>query len=410
MKKILLVGPPFSGHLHPLLGIARELQAHAAVTLLSTPTGVRAATTAGLAGREILATREPQIWRIAEPDTGVRNHPLKLWRQLQANVALMGEMKCELDAIFREERPDLVIADFVVPVAGLAATALGIPWWTTLPSPCVFETPDGPPAYFGGQTPATTLLQRLRHAAMRRATRGFKRTMGGLFRREFRALGFPGIYRADGSEAVYSPQRILALSIPEIEFPRRYPPHFEFTGPVLYTPPFAGDPPVFSGDGRPQVLISIGTHLPHAKRALADALAAIARRRPEIVFHFTHGKAGAAPCQRTGNFHEYDFISYADHLPRYDLVVHHGGAGVMHHCLRHAVPAVVHPQDYDQFDHAARLVAAGLALPAKRAADLEGAILAALHDAGLKRRCQEMSRIHAGYSASRWIAEQAIGR
>ncbi|WP_193213870.1 glycosyltransferase [Luteolibacter marinus] len=409
MKKIILVGPPFSGHLHPLLGIGRRLAPDAEVLVVSTPGGVKAAAAAGLKGIAIMADHEARVWEIAEPGIGVKNHPLKLWRQLKANVGLMTGMKRELDVLFAAERPDLVIADYVVPVAGLAATPLGIPWWTTLSSPCVFETPDGPPAYFGGQFPATRWHQHARHAVMRTATRRFKRLMRWLFRREFGAMGFTDIYRPDGSEACYSPQCVLALGCPEIEFPRRYPPQFHLTGPILYTPPFTGEAPAFRDDGRPHVLVTIGTHLPHAKATMAAAIRAIARRHPDLVFHFSHGKESAPRSRKEENFDEYPFISYLDHLHRYDLVVHHAGSGVLHHCLRHGIPAVVHPLDYDQFDYAARLVAAGAALPARRIGDLEAAILRALGDAGLKKKCQELARALANRRAEDRIAAMVLG-
>ncbi|MGV3662570.1 MAG: glycosyltransferase [Prosthecobacter sp.] len=391
-KKIFLIAPPFSGHLHPLLGIGMRLREIADVTVLSTP---GAAASCELPFQSILAQHEKAVWAIAEPGKEVKSNPLLLYRQLKANIALMGDLTAELDARFAAEQPDLVIADFTVPVAGISALQHGIPWWTTLASPCVFEAPDGPPAYFGGQLPAQTTWQRVRHAVLRQATHAFKRAMGLLFRRELSAIGFPGIYRADRSEAVYSPQRILALGIPEIEFPRSYPAHFEFVGSVLHTPHDDSPAPEFADDGRPHVLITLGTHLPHAKAALAETMRGIAARQAGIVFHFTHGRVMEGPLRHEGNFHEHDHVSYARHLPRYAAVIHHAGAGILNHCLRHGIPSVVIPQDYDQFDNAARLVAFGLALRAKGNADIEETLLRVLGDAEMKARCVAMSTVHA---------------
>lgn len=390
-KKVFLIAPPFSGHLHPLLGIGMRLQQIADVTVLSTP---GAAASCELPFQPILAQHEKAVWAIAEPGQDVKSNPLLLYRQLQANIALLGDLKAELNALFAEQRPDLIIADFTVPVAGICAQQHNIPWWTTLASPCVFETSDGPPAYFGGQTPAQTTMQQFKHAVLRQATRVFKRSMGLIFRRELRAIGFHGIYRGDGSEAVYSPQRILALGIPEIEFPRSYPPHFHFVGAVLHTPRDDSPAPHFHEEGRPHVLITLGTHLPHAKAALARTMRDIAARHPDIIFHFTHGRSTGAPAQHTDNFHEHAHISYAKHLPRYAAVIHHAGAGILNHCLRHGIPSVVIPQDYDQFDNAARLVASGLALRAKTNADIEATLLRALEDQAMKERCMAMRTIH----------------
>ncbi len=144
-KKILLIGPPFSGHLHPLLGIGQGISAVADVIVLSTPKGVKAAVASGLQGREIIAEHEHIVLAISEPGRAVKNNPLRLYGQLKGNVGLMAQLQAELETIFHAEKPDLVIVDFVVPVAGITAMRLGIPWWTAIHSPCVIETPDGPP-------------------------------------------------------------------------------------------------------------------------------------------------------------------------------------------------------------------------------------------------------------------------
>lgn len=403
-NKIFIVGPPFPGHLHPLLGIGRRLQAASEVAVLTTPGGLAAAEADGLAGIPILARLEKAVWEIAEPGNNVRGNPVGLFRQLRANVALLAGLKAELDALFRIHRPDLVIADFTVPVAGISATQQGIPWWTTLPSPCVFESPDGPPAYFGGLTPATTRGQKILLAVLRTATRQFKQLMWLVFRRQFRAIGFEGIYRADGSEAVYSPQRILALGIPELEFPRSYPPHFHLIGPVLHTPPDSSPAPRFANDGRPHVLVTLGTHLRHAKVDLAAVIRGIASRHPGLVFHFTHGSTSAGESRAVGNFHEYPHISYTAHLSRYDLVVHHAGAGILNHCLLHGKPSVVHPLDFDQFDNAARLVAAGVAVRTRNMENIEHAVVRVLDDTSFRTRCGAMQEILRRYDAPETIA------
>jgi UDP:flavonoid glycosyltransferase YjiC (YdhE family) len=145
--------------------------------------------------------------------------------------------------------------------------------------------------------------------------------------------------------------------------------------------------------------------LPHAKAALVATLRGIAQRHVGIVFHFTHGRETSELPAPSGNFHEYAYVSYADHLPRYDAVVHHAGAGIMNHCLLHGVPTVVLPQDFDQFDNAARLVTAGIAISARKQAELEPAILLALTDEGLKQKCSAMSRVLTGYDATGLITE-----
>ena len=134
-RRVMLIAPPFSGHLHPLIGIGQRLQGDVDVTVVSTPGGVRTANECGLEGHAILAGHEHRVCQIAEPGQSVRSNPIRLWRQFRANVALLATMKRECDALLAATRPTLVIADFTVPVAGLSARQHGIGWWTTLPSP-----------------------------------------------------------------------------------------------------------------------------------------------------------------------------------------------------------------------------------------------------------------------------------
>ena len=356
--RVALVAPPFSGHLHPLLGLGRALRDRAEVQVFSSAAAQPAIAAAELQGTVLLAGCDDAISAIADPPRRAGSNPLRLHAQLRANLALMQRFRDELDAALAAWAPQLVIADFTLPVAGSVARARQIPWWTSLPSPCVLEAPGGPPAYLGGWSPRDDAWGRLRDALGRTAVRAFKRSVGWLYRRELTALGIDNLYRPDGSEAVYSPERILALGLRDFEYARDWPAAVTFTGPVLYTPPYDGPAPAFT-PGRRHVLITLGTHLHGHKAAAAQAVRAAARELPEVEFHFSHGDATRDTSRRDGNYQELAYVSYARDLPRYDLVIHHGGAGILYHCLSLGLPALVLPLDYDQFDHAARLETAG---------------------------------------------------
>lgn len=53
--------------------------------------------------------------------------------------------------------------------------------------------------------------------------RAFKHLVFQSHREALRQLGFDLVYRSDGSEAIYSPAKILALAPAELEYPRGYP-------------------------------------------------------------------------------------------------------------------------------------------------------------------------------------------
>ena len=371
--KIELFAPPFSGHLHPILAIAQALAHTHEVKVLSTPSVQGAIKACGLQGESILTVAdEALLWAIANTPQAVKAKPLQLHKQLQQALRLMVQLRAELQQRWAQQRPDLVIADFTLPAAGLLALELGIPWWTSLPSPCVLESPDGPPAYLGGLMPARHVGHRAVFGLARLVTRGFKRGMHAWFRREMVALGLPALYRADGSEAVYSPQCILALGVKELEFERSWPAPLHFVGPMLCTPTNTHPAPPFQ-PGKRHLLVTAGTHLEWAKQGLFEAARELARRHCDWVVHVSDGQVhqpSANQTQDLPNLQRLPFVDYERHLRGYDLLLHHGGAGVMHHAIQAGIPSLVHPLDYDQFDHAARLQAQGAGLWLKRLEDL----------------------------------------
>jgi UDP:flavonoid glycosyltransferase YjiC (YdhE family) len=291
-----------------------------------------------------------------------------------------------------------VIADLTLPVAGHLALAMGIGWWTSHPSPCAIESPDGPPAYLGGLARREDLLGRLRDGVGRLLVRGFKRSVFFWYRRQLRELGLPAVYRADGSEAVYSPQKVLGLGRPEIELPRRLPPAVELVGYPLFTPPFDGPAPPFVA-GRKHVLVSLGTHLFWRKDAVAAAAAEAARLLPEVEIHFTDGDPSSRRSEDRGNFRRLGYVSYNRDLGRYDLVVHHAGTGVLYYTLAAGLPALTLPSDYDQFDCAARLAEAGLARRLRSPEEMPSAIAAALGDTPERTAAKAFAEILRGESA-----------
>jgi UDP:flavonoid glycosyltransferase YjiC (YdhE family) len=406
-----LVAPPFAGHLHPLLGIGRRLALDHEVRVISTERALPEVAGAQLTGLPLLRGRDREIAAIVDGPRAVRSHPLRLHAQLQANLALLEQFRAELREVWARQRPDLLIADLTLPVAGAVAGEMGVPWWTSHPSPCVVETPDGPPAYLGGWRPGGGALGRCRDAAGRALVRAFKRGVHRLHRRQLARLGFPALYRADGSEAVYSGERVLALGTRELEFPRRWPAAVELVGPVLYTPPGAPqEQPVPFVPGRRHVLVTLGTHLAWRKDAMAAAARRAARDLDGVEIHMSDGERWSERRESEGSFHRLGYVPYATCIEHYDLVVHHGGTGVLYHTLRAGKPALVAPIDYDQFDHAARLEAAGLARRLRWRRDLAPQIAAALADRQLLATCRRFQGVLAGYQAEERIAALVAAR
>lgn len=375
--KIDVVAPPFAGHLYPLLELARGLRQQGLENLriLSTPEAAPAIEISDLEGVYFLAGESAAIAAIANPPYRVKNNPWRLLQQFRANLSLMQTLRVQLRSVWQLEKPDLVIVDFTLPIAGHLAQEMGIAWWTSTPTLCAIETKTGTPSYLGGLMPGSTPYHRGRDWLGRSLIRGFKWGIGYGFRPELQALNFPSVYRTDSYERIYSPEKILGLGMREFEFERDWPPSLEFIGPLTASPPFPHRPPTFQAGVR-HVLVSLGTHIPWAKDRASQFMQQVAAHMPAVHFHFSYGQSdrkadgqsndkfddkGGEP-QSQNNLFYYDYLPYDLYLPHCDAAIIHGGTGVLYSCIRAGVPMLVWPHDYDQFDHAARIVDRGLGL------------------------------------------------
>jgi UDP:flavonoid glycosyltransferase YjiC (YdhE family) len=353
------VAPPFAGHLNPLVALGQGLRDRGFDVRFATgAAALGLLRDLGFGVDPLLADRPDALERIADTAGPVRSNPVRLGRQLAANLALVPQARGELAALVARHRPDLLLADFTAPVAGLVADAAGVPWLTVMPTPFVLETRRGTPAYCGGWGPPRHAGHRVRDAAGRAATRATKRALEVGLAGRFRAAGVR-VYRADGSESAYSPTAILGLGMRELELPRDWPAHFEMVGPVTATPePWAAAPALPTGR---LVLVTLGTHLRWAKADLVARVRALAAAFPDLTFLVSLGdvtRARPIPHDGGGNVAVFHHLPYDVVVPRCEAVVHHGGAGITYSAIRAGRPAVVVPHDYDQFDFAARIAAA----------------------------------------------------
>lgn len=60
------------------------------------------------------------------------------------------------------------------------------------------------------------------------------------------------------------------------------------------------------------------------------------------------------------NIAHFDYVSFEALLPRLAMLVHHGGIGTMSQALRAAIPQLIRPTSYDQFDNSARIDELGI--------------------------------------------------
>ena len=130
--------------------------------------------------------------------------------------------------------------------------------------------------------------------------------------------------------------------------------------PVAFSTPATLPERVDRRTSRPLVYLTLGTAF-GTPELLRTALAGLATLDAQVVV-----AAGRVPVEQLGEIPDHvtvqPWVSPAELLPLVDLVVHHGGSGTTLGALAAGVPQLMLPQGADQFANADTLAAAGVAL------------------------------------------------
>ncbi|RZT82986.1 MGT family glycosyltransferase [Micromonospora violae] len=130
--------------------------------------------------------------------------------------------------------------------------------------------------------------------------------------------------------------------------------------PVAFSTPAPLPVSVRRAASRPLIYLTLGTAF-GTPELFRTAVAGLAALDAEVVV-----AAGRVPLDQMGevpdNVSVHPWVSQAELLPLVDLVVHHGGSGTTLGALAVGVPQVMLPQGADQFANADTLAAAGVAV------------------------------------------------
>jgi UDP:flavonoid glycosyltransferase YjiC (YdhE family) len=324
------------GNLPPLLAAAGVLRDRGhAVTVLGSGETRGAAQRLGFA---VLA-----YGRAPEPDTSVAFEA-----QAERITAIAAGHDVALDCrdAIEELRPDLVVADCMLPAALAASRSSG--------------------------TPAASLVHLLYGAArvrMREHGGGWTTDLRTLAATH-RSLGLapPG----DGLATWEAPELVLVTAPAWFDLDAGAPPHVVHAGPLGVR---AG-----GGAGGSRVLLTFSTTVMAGQPALVERVCeAVAGLG--VPATLTLGPAVDRAVVHVPD--EVEALAYADHdalLPRCAAVVSHGGLGTVLRALAHGVPLLVLPLGRDQALNAARVerLGAGLALRSDAPPDRIRAALDAL--------------------------------
>ena len=367
--KIDVVVVPLSGHLYPTMNLLIPLlnNPRYEIRLFTGSQKIAVAEAAGFNVVPILENHMEDFERAANNDQQLGI--LSAYQQLSSSIDLINLVSDQLLEEWRENRPDIVIADFITLSGGLVANQLGIPWISTMATQFAIETTDGPPCFFGGMGSPKNGWQVSVQFLGRKATRLVKRIVSFLLRDRLKRYHFK-LYNQLGHETIYSPYSILGIGMKEVELKKGFPEHYKWVGPSGASVEAGEDYPLdlSAFPNRKKVLVTCGTQLAWAKENLIYQATQLAKAHPDCHFFVTRGMGGEAfQCENLmENLSVVSYLPYKEYIPQMDYVIHHGGAGIFYQCIIYGKPALILPHDYDQFDYAVRGVEAGVAFTAKR--------------------------------------------
>ncbi|GAA3430764.1 glycosyltransferase [Kutzneria kofuensis] len=377
MSRFLFVVPPLVGHINPTVGVAARLVAAGHEVGWVGPTAALAPLVGPRAAFHpsnrplpefAVAGRPPQLRGFAS---------LKfLWEEFL--VPLADGMVSLVDAAVDEFAPDAMVVDQQALAGALVAERRGIPWATSA-------------------TTSAELVQPL--AEMPKVAAWLDNLLAGLRHRH----GSPHA----PYDLRFSPYGVLAFSTAELVGP--VGDGVVFVGPSIADRP--DDTPFPALDGRPVVLVSLGTANADAGgpflKAAAEALAGLTDHQGVVV-------------DPTGQLSSDDVlvvqrVPQLALLPRCAVVVCHAGHNTVCEALSHGVPLVVAPIRDDQPIVAQQVVDAGAGVRVRfgrvTAEQLRAAITEALGYAEGARRIQRSFASAGGTdAAANWLSELAATR
>ncbi|MET0313541.1 MAG: glycosyltransferase, partial [Hansschlegelia sp.] len=357
--RILVVSIGTYGDVLPFIGLAAELQRRGhEVTLASAATFEPAAVRAGVEFEPLMSKQQysdlfehPDFWR---PFVGAR----KLF------ASLPEFLRPTYDFVVRHHRPGdtLVIASALAIGARIAQETLGVPVVSVHLTPIMFisrYTPPRTPYLIVPQwlPPAlrwklqTGLYTKFIAPLLKPGLNAFRRTLGLKPKRKIRTwwhssqrmlLMFPGWF------APHQPD--WPSQARQFDFPRA-----DLIGATSRT--LDEGLRAFLDAGEPPIAITFGSARFKSNALYQAAIKACAElgRRCVVLSH----QPIEIPPQFAGQAYAAQYAPLGEVLPRCAAFVHHGGVGTVSLAFAAAVPQLVVPSAFDQFDHAARVARLG---------------------------------------------------
>lgn len=409
MARIVVASVPATGHVTPLLPIARALvEAGHEVRWTS---GTKHQARIGATGARFVPYRHtPMIdeARLNEAFPGRAGLSGLAAIKFDIRHVFLGfapTMLRDLSELHAEQPMDLLIADMAFIGAQFFHELTRVPFVALNVAPLSLSSRDTAP--FGmGLAPSSSPLGRLRNRALMalmqdallRSERDFYRDL-----RKQAGLAPRGWFMDFHQRA----SLVLHPSIPSFEYPRSdLPANVHFIGMLPPEPAPDLPLPAWFGEleGKSVVHVTQGTIANQAPVLLRPTLSALARERV-LVVATTGGRSPAelGLSQLPDNVRLAPFIPHAQLLPKTHVMITNGGYGGVQMALSHGVPLVVAGDTEDKPEVAARVsyARAGIDLrtgkPSPR--QIARAVQRALRDPALRAQSTALAAEYARYDA-----------
>ncbi len=340
--RVLVAAFGDAGHAFPAIALGRALVGRGHEVVVETWEERRQAVEG--AGLGFAAAEEYRMFPPPEPDSDEGLHAAEAARAL---LPLLEEM-----------RPDVVVSDILTLAPALAAERAGVPLATLVPHIYPVVEPGLPFFAIGLRAPRTPVGRALWRTGQRALNVGLEHGRRDLNLQRER-LGLSPVERFHGG---ISPDLALVATYPQLEYPRRWPPGVEVTGPMTFELPHPEIelPP---GD-RPLILVAPSTAHDSENHLVRTALKALAAE-PVRVVATTNRVVPQRPIEVPPNAVLVDWLSYSQLMPAASLVVSHGGHGTVARALGAGTPVLISPITGDMSETAMRVAwaKAGLSLP-----------------------------------------------
>jgi MGT family glycosyltransferase len=403
----------FSGNAPPQLAVTQELVER----------GHEVRVLAHRAARERIERTGAQFveFKWAHPDFDITRHETDSLRDWEAHTRFGAGIRLLRNGLFafvagvsrecadlQESWPaDVVVFDWMLPGAAVAAEAAGVPAFALVH--CPYPLPvEGVPPLFSGLRPIDGPLGAIRDDLMNRIATRLLRTGVPVLNKARAERGLPPV--DDWAEQLLGAREICVMTAPELDFSSRgaLPPNVRYVGPAFEPYPRRWDSPWPDTNTDPLVIVSFSTSYMN-QRALVQRVLDAAAGLPVRAL-LTAGPALDTQALRLPeNARTVAFVPHRTVLPHAALVVTHAGWQTVNAALADGVPLLCMPDGRDQPDNAARVLACGAGVRVRKHTSvhkLRRAIAEALEDPALKRGASAMAEALARSDGAVTIADR----